>query len=88
MYKHLLFILTVLVFAMPATAQEMSYDKKELGIRLSNLNDFGMIYKRQIEENKYVRYRIAFFNVNGAFVEDYSNLDISLAASIGPRVFG
>lgn len=83
MYKHLLLALTVLVFAMPATAQEMSYDKKEFGIRLSNLNNFGMIYKRQIEENKYVRYRIALFNVNGAFVEDNSNLDISLAASIG-----
>lgn len=83
MHKHLFSILIVLAFALPATAQEMTYDKKELGIRLSNLDDFGMIYKRQIEENKYVRYRIGFFNVNGAFVEDNSNLDIALAASIG-----
>ena len=83
MHKHVLFVLAILLFALPSLAQESNDKQRELGVRLSNLNDFGLIYKRQVEENKFIRYRIARFTAGGTFVEDFNSFDIQLAASIG-----
>lgn len=77
----LLFIFTLIcsVFSLEAQTEP----KHELGLRLTSLNDFSVIYYKQADENKYHRFRIGRFGVDAAFGEDNGFFDISLAASYG-----
>lgn len=64
-------------------AQELTqYNKKEIGIRMNGLLDFGFMYKKQKTETKYKRLRVALANLSLA---DFSNLrtTFSLGLAIG-----
>jgi len=37
---------------------------RELGIRFSGLSDFNFVYKKQLNENRYLRLRTGAFNIN------------------------
>ncbi|GAB3977869.1 hypothetical protein GCM10028806_39930 [Spirosoma terrae] len=56
---------------------------RELGLRTSNLSSFGLIYKKQRSENTYRRYRLAFGNLGGYFVNNNSNISFSAGGAIG-----
>ncbi len=72
MYKNkVISLLTLSFFLLLATlvsAQETT--NHELGLRMSGLNNFNFIYKKQTAENRYLRYQIGNVNI------DYSSSDI------------
>jgi hypothetical protein len=54
---------------------------REIGVRMTNLNDFGVIYKKQRKEDAYLRLRIAF--LNSSFQFESNNIDTGLGFSMG-----
>ncbi|MGB1216940.1 MAG: hypothetical protein ACPG5P_03645, partial [Saprospiraceae bacterium] len=44
---------------------------KEIGVRFSGLNDFDLIYKKEVKENRWLRARAIFTNVS--FSKDYQS---------------
>ena len=55
-------LLTATLFAQDAPS-------REIGLRLTDFNSFGLIYKKQIRENTYRRYRLAFGNLSANFIQ-------------------
>jgi len=60
----LLISLTTMIPCMTMQGQDTA-QKHELGIRMSSLNNFGLIYKKHREEQKYLRFRLGYVNVSG-----------------------
>ncbi len=57
--------------------------KREFGIRVSGINSYGAIYKKQKVANKYKRYRIAFLNTDLYVDQRQTAFNGSLAFSFG-----
>jgi len=64
--KNILILLVfIFIISLRGKAQESIKQSKdtELGIRMSDFNDFGFIYKKEKSENKFSRIRASAFNV-------------------------
>ena len=76
-----LFLLFYLV-TLGLFAQNDTPKPREIGIRLSGLNDFDFIYKKQKAENKYTRLRLISGNFSIADFENF-NSSFSLGLTYG-----
>ena len=56
---------------------------REIGIRINSLSSFGMIYKKQLRENTYRRYRLAFGDITANFRKGYNQFGLSVGGAIG-----
>lgn len=56
---------------------------REVGLRASNFDSFGLIYKKQLSENTYRRYRLAFGNLSANFVQRATQIGFSVGGAIG-----
>ena len=63
---YLFFLLLTSSFSILTAQSEPSTEmrKREIGLRLNGLDNFGVIYKYQINENKYRRFRLASGNIS------------------------
>jgi hypothetical protein len=68
-----------------ACSAQTSSPARELGIQFTNLdfNTFGLIFKKQRSENRYMRYRAVFTRLNADFVEGGTNLSLGLGGRVG-----
>lgn len=56
---------------------------REIGLRLTGLNSFGMIYKKKKEENKYRRYRLGLANIAFNSAQSTQAVDLRVNMAIG-----
>jgi hypothetical protein len=56
---------------------------REMGLRLSGVNDFDFIYKKQIDENRYKRFRLLFSNLQFRRLNNTNLFDASVGGAIG-----
>ncbi|MBD2702106.1 hypothetical protein IC229_15755 [Spirosoma sp. BT702] len=56
---------------------------REIGLRMSNFNSIGMVYKKQMRENTFRRYRLAFGNLSANFDQNTSLFSLSAGGAIG-----
>lgn len=56
---------------------------REIGVRTNSFNDFGLIYKKQIRENTYRRYRLAFGHVSANFLRNNTIIGFSAGGAMG-----
>ncbi|GAB3689932.1 hypothetical protein GCM10027592_06840 [Spirosoma flavus] len=56
---------------------------REIGLRISNFESIGMIYKKQIRENTFRRYRLAFGNLTANFNRNTSLFGFSAGGAVG-----
>lgn len=56
---------------------------KEIGLRSTNLNSLGFIYKKKLSENTYRRYRLAFGNLNANFTGSNTQVGFSAGGAMG-----
>lgn len=81
--------LYVLLFFFFWVSSGNSQDRNhELGIRLTDITDFGFIYKKSDDGVKFKRYRVALANLNLAFNDDVDvavGLEASFARGIEKR---
>lgn len=56
---------------------------REIGVRTNSFNNFGLIYKKQIRENTYRRYRLAFGNINANFLRNNTLIGFSAGGAVG-----
>lgn len=61
-------------------AQEQNH---EIGIRLEGFNSFDFIYKKQKDQNKFIRYRLFSTDVRYRKLEESSNFSFSSGFAIG-----
>ncbi|WP_027419324.1 hypothetical protein [Crocinitomix catalasitica] len=78
--KNLLVLLTPLLLFSPITFGQTN---KEIGIRSNNINNLGIIYKKQRKENSFVRYRLAMTSLNMTISENNLIVNGQLGFSIG-----
>ena len=66
---------TIILIVMPLTCiiSQENYDNQEVGVRLNTLNNYDLIYKNQISENKYLRLRTVDVNFSVSSREFGSN---------------
>lgn len=69
-------LLSFSLFAQEATP-------REIGVRINSLNNFGMIYKKQLRENTYRRYRLAFGDLTANFRKGYNQFGFSVGGAVG-----
>ena len=69
-------LLTSTLFAQDAPS-------REIGLRLTDFNSFGLIYKKQIRENTYRRYRLAFGNLSANFIQTNTLIGFSVGGAAG-----
>ena len=55
----------------------------EIGLRTSDFGSIGLVYKKQLRENTYRRYRLAFGNLTTNFVNSTSAISFSVGGAIG-----
>jgi hypothetical protein len=72
-----------LIMAASLQAQNTPNANREIGLRASSLNNFGLIYKKQLGENTYRRYRLAFGNLSANFIGSNSLIGFSAGGAIG-----
>ena len=77
--RNALLLVGALIFSVNTNAQDQQ--QHEIGLRLSGLQDFDFIYKKQKAENKWKRYRFAF--VNAGYNSSFSNDLISFGFGVG-----
>lgn len=69
-----------LTMATQTSAQEQQVH--EIGLRMGGLNNFGFIYKKQTDENRYRRYRIGNVEANyggsNTSLSDFENEEVSV----------
>ncbi|GAB3986523.1 hypothetical protein GCM10028807_04130 [Spirosoma daeguense] len=70
------FFLATSVFAQDAP-------KREIGLRTSDFNNIGMIYKKELRENTYRRYRFALGNLSANFSRSTTLLGLGVGGAIG-----
>ena len=63
-----------------AFSQEKNH---ELGIRLGSFENFDFIYKKQRQENKFIRHRLAFVNFAYNTTSDNDSYDLGIGYAIG-----
>lgn len=68
-------MLTV-VFLTESVAQN-----REIGLTLNGANNFGLVYKKQKAENKYINYQFAYFNGEFAYSENRVRLGLNIGLS-------
>ncbi len=56
--KKLLFVFVIIGLSHTVSAQDIQEIKNEVGIRINNLSNFGLVYKRSKKPMKYVRHRL------------------------------
>ncbi|GAB4008677.1 hypothetical protein GCM10028808_15380 [Spirosoma migulaei] len=56
---------------------------REIGLRISSFDNIGLIYKKQLSENTYRRYRLAFGNLSANFIGSNSLIGFSAGGAIG-----
>ncbi|GAB3766424.1 hypothetical protein GCM10028817_49830 [Spirosoma pomorum] len=56
---------------------------REIGLRISDLSSFGLVYKKQISENTYRRYRLAFGNLSANFIQNNTLIGFSVGGAAG-----
>lgn len=81
--------LCIVVLPTLSTAQQTTEEptiNREIGLRLSNFDNFGAIYKKELSENRYFRVSAAVFNFNLNLVESgTSNINLYLSSGIEKR---
>ncbi|NBC08968.1 MAG: hypothetical protein GVY26_17390 [Bacteroidetes bacterium] len=81
-----IYITFFLLFSICFFAQSQSVDSsmwREMGLRLSSVDDFVFIYKKQLEENRFKRFRFAFSNIG---FRTFENIDNTFSLSIGGAI--
>ncbi|MCX6217238.1 hypothetical protein [Spirosoma sp.] len=56
---------------------------REVGLRLTSFDSFGMVYKKKLDENTYRRYRLAFGNLGANFVQSNTMVAFSAGGAMG-----
>ncbi|MCR9153988.1 MAG: hypothetical protein NXI09_07765 [Bacteroidetes bacterium] len=79
MKKQVLFLL----LAIPFIAWSQGESKQEIGLHMSSINNFGMIYKNGLESGNFWRYRVAALQVNSFSSNPGDNISFNLAFSAG-----
>lgn len=73
------FVFFILFFSV----QEISAQQHEIGIRMSSLNNFGLIYKKQKNEQSWTRLRLLFANLNFNFLENNNQTQLTTGIAYG-----
>ncbi len=77
-------VFTLCFIQIQVKAQTSNTDlKQEIGLRMPNLHNFGFIYKKQKEEDRYLRIRLISANFSLNNPPDAIVITSTLAASIG-----
>lgn len=81
---------TIILLVLPFTCiiGQDNYDNQEVGVRLNSLNNYDLIYKNQISENKYLRLRTVDVNFSIISRENFSNqyrMGVGLAIGVEHR---
>jgi len=79
MKKQVLFLL----LAIPFIGWSQSENKQEIGLHMSSINNFGMIYKDGLESGNFWRYRVAALQVSSFSNNPGDNISFNLAFSAG-----
>lgn len=83
MMKRLLTLfLPSLLLASAVHAQD-GPPNQEIGLRLTDFNSFGLIYKKQVDENTYRRYRLAFGNLSANYIQNNTLIGFSVGGAAG-----
>ncbi len=77
-FSSVLVLLFVLSIGHTASAQT-----KEFGVRMTGLNDFAIVYKKQKGEHKYLRNRLTFTNLSFSDIGHNNNYGLSIGFAIG-----
>lgn len=81
-YKLLILILSLTIGSFSLHAQEIvNSHNKEVGLRITSFNSFGLLYKKKIKENKWRRFRAAAADI--IYNSDNEIFTFALSASIG-----
>ncbi|AUD04541.1 hypothetical protein [Spirosoma pollinicola] len=81
--KFFSFILILGLLMGPQLYAQDAPSTREIGLRASDLNSFGLIYKKQISENTYRRYRLAFGNLGVNFIRSNTLVGFSAGGAMG-----
>ena len=82
--KYYLFFFSILLLFLTdqSFAQSLTEtSNKEIGLRINNLRNFDLIYKKQKTENKYSRFRLT--SLNTYFIDTITNSGFSYGAAFG-----
>lgn len=71
--------IVVLLFTVTAQAQQ----NYEVGLRATSINNIGLILKKERSNGDFMRYRLAFGNLNFNFVDNAQFVNLNLGAAIG-----
>lgn len=83
MLKTVLPFVLIFTFFSTLHAQTTSeLRKREIGLRLSSVNNFGVIYKYQIKDNKYRRFHLASGRIQVQNT-DFTNFSTDFSAAFG-----
>lgn len=63
MHKRIKITLSLFLALAGTSFVHAQNDFHEIGTRFSSFDDFGVIYKKQTDENRYTRYNLAFTNI-------------------------
>lgn len=64
--KNLLKIIILIVMPLTCIISQENQDNQEVGVRLNSLDNYDLIYKNQVSENKYLRLRTVDVNFSVA----------------------
>ena len=81
MKSNWILLIALLLLTFQLHAQDGS--SREIGLRATNLNSFGLIYKKQLSENTYRRYRLAFGTLSANFINSSTIVGFSVGGAIG-----
>jgi hypothetical protein len=76
-------VASILLFTASGYAQDSLTRVREVGLRTDGFNNLGMIYKKQVSENTYRRYRAAIGNVSATFQERLITVGLVAGGAIG-----
>ena len=76
-------ILPILVFTLISNSVSSQEQNHEIGIRLSGINEFDFIYKKQKKPNKYIRYRLISTDIRFRKIEDGNRISFATGLAIG-----
>lgn len=75
---------TALVFSLVACAAlSAQAQKHEIGLRLSGIESFGFIYKKQKNNGNYMRHRLGLARANVFIWEDANSVNLNLGYAFG-----
>ncbi|SOD93324.1 hypothetical protein [Spirosoma fluviale] len=76
-------ILLVAGLLITSSLQAQDSPAREIGLRATGFDSFGLIYKKQLKENTYRRYRLAFGNLGANFVRSNTLFSFSAGGAMG-----